>query len=195
MSRDGRGARRKRATPPDTLERLRPPHLRTRPGRAHAVDDPRQGSPASPQRSRLGVAVRCRTPRGILRQKSPAVTGSTGAGNARRTMHSGASCSPFSAPMPAPAATSPAASTKASAAPRSSAASSDTSPARLTDTYHADNLQRRAWPNKLPDPAPRCVLRSTCRPVTATHADRLGLIRACPHEWPITGLPAPPEEP
>lgn len=52
-----------------------------------------------------------------------------------------------SAPMPAPAATSPAASTTASAAPRSSAASRETSPARPTDTFHADDLQRRAWPN------------------------------------------------
>jgi transposase len=42
-----------------------------------------------------------------------------------------------------------------------------------------------------PDTRPRVVLRSTCRPVTATHADRLGLIRACPPpEWPNTGVPA-----
>ena len=41
----------------------------------------------------------------------------------------------------------------------------------------------------------RVVLRATCRPVTDTHAEPPGLIRACPHEWPITGLPAPRRRP
>jgi hypothetical protein len=39
------------------------------------------------------------------------------------------------------------------------------------------------------------VLRSTCRPATAPIRHRLDPIRTALTEWPITGLPAPPEAP
>ena len=113
---------------------------------------------------------------------SPAATGSTGAGTARPTMRSGASCSPVSAPMPAPAPTSPAASTKASADPRSSAASSATSPARPTDTSHAEDLQRRAWPNNCPTPRRGVSFDRPADPPLHTHPAR---------PWPNKSPPSP----
>ena len=99
--------------------------------------------------------------------RSPAGTGSTEAATAKPTMPCGASCSPASAPIPAPAPTSPVASTKDGRDPRSSAASSVTSPDRPTDTSPADRSAAAGLAPELPDPAPRCVLRSTCRPVAA----------------------------
>jgi transposase len=87
-------------------------------------------------------------PSRLPRARRP-VTGSTGAGTAKRTTPCGASCSPEWPPSPAPTPTCNVAWTKGSPSPRSSASSSATSPARPTGTSRARSQDRSGGPGPI----------------------------------------------
>ena len=106
------------------------------------------GDNAARVRSEAAWAHLCGVARCTRRPARSSATGSTEAGTAKRTMRSGASCSPAWPPNRAPAPTCSDASTKDCRSRRSCAYSSVTSPARPTGTSRAcsQHLERRAWP-------------------------------------------------
>ncbi len=82
--------------------------------------------------------------------------------------------------------------------PRSSASSSVTSPARSTSISDATKPRSRwrDWPDNCLTPTRLSFERSAGPSPEPSRSATHGLIRACPqHEWPITGLPAPPKRP
>src|SRR5512132_2598515 len=90
----------------------------------------------------------------LVTATAPGLLGLYGVGVDTAAILCVASCSPASAPIPAPAPMSPAASTKNGRDPRSSASSSATSPGRPTDTSRANGSTAAGLAQELPDPAP-----------------------------------------
>ena len=149
------------------------------------------GSTPKP-RSRTSAASHRSPPR----PARPTDTDSTPAGTAKPTMPSGGSCSPAWAATNAPANTSRAALAEGAPRPRDHAHPQALRRPRDLPAPRArlNDQERRAWPTNAPTPP--AVLRTIRRPATPNTLGTAWPHKSSPSpEWPITGLPAPPNRP